>query len=429
MRSRDPKVLFLLGGLPLLAHPLRALALAGADRAVVVTGHQAERVETVTRKELGETFPVSFARQDPPRGTGDAVACALRAIEEKDGTLLIVNGDLPLLEAKTLALFLEAHRKTNAAMTFLSLVREDPAGYGRLRVAGDRVLEVIEDADADAEAKKITTVNGGLYAVELAALRPALDEWCRSEDARIARGDPGPSEIYFPPIIGPIAAAGGSVRHHELAAADVDQLQQVNDRRELSVAGNRLRARLVEEHQLAGVTVVDPEQTWIECDVVIGSDTLIHPGTIIRRGVVVGEQCEIGPHAHLREGTVLADDVKIGNYVEVKKTRIGRGTRAKHLTYLGNGVIGERVNIGAGTVLANYDGVRKSTTEIGDDVFIGSGTIIIAPARIGAGAKTGAGAVVKRGSDIPPGETVVGVPARSLANRALPPSPGNPATS
>jgi len=415
MRSALPKVLHPIGGLPLIGHLLRALCAAGAGRIVVVTGHGAEAVESGCRAEAAGATDLRFVRQEPQRGTGDAVRTALGALGASAGTLLIVNGDLPLLGPETLGGLLERHRAARAALTILSLVREDPAGYGRLvRDPRGTIARVVEEKDASPTEKRIAEVNGGIYAAELAALLPALAAWCEREEGRLARGDPGPSEIYFPPVIEPIAAAGGTVADWPLPAERADDLQQVNDRRELAVAADRLRHRWIAAHQLAGVTVVDPAQTWIECDVEIGADTTIQPGCVIRRGVRIGRDCDVGPYAHLREGTVLEDDVQIGNFVEVKKTRIGRGSRAKHLTYLGDGEIGERVNIGAGTVLANYDGRRKSTTRIGDGVFIGSGTIIVAPAEIGAEARTGAGAVVTRGQKVPAGETVIGVPARPL---------------
>ena len=414
MRSRTPKVLHTVGGVPLVGHAARALVEAGCSTVVFVTGFGAEAVEAAVGAELPEGVEAIFARQDPPRGTGDAVARALAVLPRRDGTVLITNGDLPLLRGSTLTGLLRHHRDAGAALTVLALDLEDPRGYGRMRVGPDgEILGVVEEQDATEAERRIRTVNGGLYAAELGDLAPALTAWCSAEEARLQEGGEGPAEIYFPPILGPIREAGGRVQAAPLPCDSVSELQQVNDRVELARAESLLRARLVAAHQRAGVTVVDPSQTWIECDVEIGPETTIHPGSVLRRGVRVGAECEIGPHAHLREGTVLEDDVKIGNFVEVKRSTIGRGTRAKHLTYLGNGEIGRGVNIGAGTVLANYDGERKSTTVIEDGAFIGSGTIIVAPARIGAGARTGAGAVVTRGSEVPAGETVLGVPARA----------------
>jgi len=433
MRSAIPKVLHPVAGVPLVGHLLRALRAVGAERTVVVTGHGAGSVEEACLAEATGGEDLRFVRQEPQRGTGDAVRVALSAIGASSGTLLIVNGDLPLLTAETLAALLDRHRAARAALTILSVVRDDPTGYGRLvRDPRGTIVRVVEEKDASAAEKCIAEVNGGIYAAELAALAPALADWCRREEVRLARGGAGPAEIYFPPVIEPIAATGGAVVDWALPADRADDLRQVNDRRELAIACDRLRHRIIAGHQLSGVTVVDPAQTWIECDVEIGADTTIHPGCVIRRGVRIGADCEVGPFAHLRDGTVLEDDVQIGNFVEVKKTRIGRGSRAKHLTYLGDGEIGERVNIGAGTVLANYDGQRKSVTRIGDGVFIGSGTIIVAPAEIGPGARTGAGAVVTRGQDVPAGETVIGVPARPLRrsreSEAPPFRPAGPAS-
>jgi len=404
----------------LVGHSLRALEGAGAREFVVVTGHEAELVEGVIRTEIGSGSDVQFVRQDPPRGTGDAVLKALNAlstsIESSDPrTLLVVNGDLPALQSETLREFFEFHRQQRAAMTILSVRLEDPTGYGRLiRDRDGTVRAVVEESDANDEEKKIVDVNGGLYAVQYDRLAPILADWCRREERRLSEGGGGPTEIYFPPVVGPLAAEGERVIDWTLPESRVGELQQVNDRVELAQAERLLCDRRLAELQRSGVTIVDPRQTWIECDVEVGPDTTIHPGCVIRRGVRIGSECEIGPQAHLREGTILGDDVHIGNFVEVKKTRVGSGSRAKHLTYLGNGEIGERVNIGAGTILANYDGSKKSTTVIGDGAFIGSGTIIVAPAQIGSAATTGAGAVVTRGTDVSSGETVVGVPARPI---------------
>lgn len=423
MRSDRPKVLFDVCGLPLVAHPIRALAGAGCRSAVVVTGFRADRVESALGDDpsLVRALPLRFTRQDPPRGTGDAVRVALSAMDDEVGTLLIVNGDLPLITSGTLGRFLSAHRERGAAMTILSLEREDPTGYGRLVRGADGAVErIVEEKDATDAERAIRDVNGGLYAVEISALRPALSGWCEAEEKRLAAGGPGPDEIYFPPVIGEIARAGGVVGDWILPEEGGEDLQQINDRCELAVASDRLRHRIIQEHQRNGVTIVDPGQTWVECDVEIGPDTTIHPSTVLRRGVRIGAECAVGPFAHLRAGTVLDDDVQIGNFVEVKQTRLGRGTRAKHLTYLGNGEVGERVNIGAGTVFANYDGVRKSTTTVGDGAFIGSGSIIVAPAQIGAGSRTGAGAVLPGGRSVPAGETVVGVPARPHPKREAP---------
>ncbi len=420
MRSRRPKVLFPVGGVPLVGHSLRALEGAGAQQFVVVTGHEAESVEGAIRSEIGSSSDVQFVRQDPPRGTGDAVFKALNAlstsIEPSDSrTLLVVNGDLPALQSETLREFLDFHRQQQAAMTILSVHLDDPTGYGRLiRGREGTVRAVVEESDASDEEKTISDVNGGLYAVQYDRLAPILADWCRREERRLSEGGPGPKEIYFPPVVGPLAAEGERVLDWPLPESRVEELQQVNDRVELAQAERLLCDRRIAELQRSGVTVVDPGQTWIECDVEVGPDTTIHPGCVIRRGVRIGSECEIGPQAHLREGTVLGDDVHVGNFVEVKKTRIGSGTRAKHLTYLGNGEIGERVNLGAGTILANYDGSKKSTTIIEDGAFIGSGTIIVAPAQIGSGATTGAGALVTRGTEVPSGKTVVGVPARPI---------------
>ena len=410
MHSGLPKLLHPMLGLPLLDHLLRALGSADCSDIVVVTGHKGKQIE-----EAFSGRGLRFARQSPPRGTGDAVAEAFRQQPPLCSRTLIVNGDLPLITAATIAEMVGSEEALNSALTVLSLVVTDPAGFGRLIFGEEGSLQgVIEDKDATTAQKSICQVNGGVYLADSEILATVVQEWCEQELARIDVGGAGPGEVYFPPVIGEMKKRGHAVRCWSLPAGREDELQQVNDRVQLSQATRFACDREIRRHQIAGVTVVDPSNTWIEVDVKIGPDSLVHPFTVLRRGVVAGSSCELGPFAHLREGTHLGNDVKIGNFTEVKNSTIGDGSRAKHLSYIGDGDIGKKVNIGAGTVLANYDGKRKSKTSIGDGAFIGSGTILVAPVEVGPGAITGAGAVVLKNQVIAEGQTVVGVPARPL---------------
>ncbi|MGE3165264.1 MAG: bifunctional N-acetylglucosamine-1-phosphate uridyltransferase/glucosamine-1-phosphate acetyltransferase [Planctomycetota bacterium] len=429
MKSRStPKVLFPLLGRPLLAYPVGLLAELGCRQIVVVVGNGAEQVKAAfpspsvpprdARQAPGSPFggasvpSITWALQDPPRGTGDATRIGLRALSETTGPVVILNGDLPLLRRATLQALIDDHRDHGAALTLLTLDLVEPRGYGRVvRTDDGDVGAIVEDADATPVQRAIREVNGGVYIADPTALAVGL------EHLMAAGADNAQGEFYLPPVLHPIRAAGGVVRGWKLPSGQIDELQQVNDRVELAKASSLRKAILIEEHQRRGVTIVDPATTYIEEDVEIGIDTVIHPHTTIVRGVRIGAGCAVGPAAHLREGTVLHDGAEIGNFTEVKNTVLGAGAKAKHLSYLGDGIVGKGANIGAGTIFANYDGKAKHTTRIGEHAFVGSGTVFVAPAVLGDGASTGAGAVVKRGTEVPAGETVVGVPARPLTRR------------
>lgn len=409
MKSRStPKVLFPLLGRPLLEYPMRLLAGLGCQHTVVVIGSRGDQVQAAFAASP-VAAGVTWAVQDPPRGTGDAARVGLLGLGDAKDPVVVLNGDLPLLSAETVRALVEDHVAHGSALTLLTLDLERPSGYGRVVRANDgEVAAIVEEADATAAQKAIHEVNGGVYVFDPVALRRGVDH-VMSAGANNAQG-----EFYLPPVLEPIRAAGGGVRGWKLPAERIDELQQVNDRVELAKASSLRKAVLIQEHQRRGVTVVDPSTTYIEEDVEIGVDTVIHPHTTIVRGVVIGAGCAVGPAAHLREGTVLHDGAEIGNFTEVKNTVLGSGAKAKHLSYLGNGIVGKGANIGAGTIFANYDGKEKHTTIVGDRAFVGSGTVFVAPAKLGDGGKTGAGAVVTRGTEIPAGETAVGVPARIL---------------
>ena len=437
MRSRIPKVLHPLAGQPMLAHVVDALRSAGIERTVVVTGHGAEAVEAAIE---GTARSV---RQEPQRGTADAVRIALGAVPADADELIVTMGDVPLQPAELYAALLEALRGASAAIALVSARLDDPTGYGRvLRTADGRASAIVEEADADDATRAVSEINVGTYAFEGAWLREA-----------IGRVQPSASgELYLTDLVA-LAVGDGRV----VAIVDAPEAADaigINDRVALSVAEERMRRRINERHMRNGVTIVDPATTRIDAQVEIGQDARIEPGTALEGATVIAQDAVIGPNAHLRdsrigprshvwasvvEESVVAEDVeigpfahlrpgaeigarcRIGNFAEVKKTKIGAGTQQHHFSYLGDAEVGENVNVGAGSVTANFDGTAKHRTVIEDGASIGVDTMMVAPVTIGAGATTGAGAVVTR--DVAPGKTVVGMPARPIEMRRRRPEP------
>jgi bifunctional UDP-N-acetylglucosamine pyrophosphorylase/glucosamine-1-phosphate N-acetyltransferase len=295
----------------------------------------------------------------------------------------------------------------DAAATILTAYPDDVRGLGRiLRDEEGELQGIREERDCDDLQREIDEINVGIYCYDATALRAALERL----DDHNSQG-----ELYLTDTVEHLLDLGRDVE--SVVVMDADEALGVNSLVQLSVARQVMQLRILEQHMLAGVLIEDPATTWIDWGVTIGRDTRVLPCTVIRRGVSIGEHCEVGPFAHLRVDARLDDGAEVGNFVEVKKSRLGAGSKAKHLTYLGDTEIGARANIGAGTITANYDGKQKHRTVIEDGAFIGSGTVIVAPARVGKGAVTGAGAVVKKNSEIAAGETWVGVPARALQKR------------
>ena len=400
MRSDLPKVLHEVGGRTMLAHLLDTLKEAKVSSSVVVVGSSAAQVR---RGAKGNG--IRFALQKPQHGTGHAVLCARKALSGFRGILLVLPGDAPLVRAETLkALVLTC--QGGAACAVLTLDLERPHGYGRIvRDGAGQVMGIVEEANLTPDQKGIREVNSAIYAFQAEALWPALQAvpWSKARKGR---------EIYLTDVLAVLHRQGKRVEG--LKATDPDEAVGINTPAELAYANAVLRRRALEAYLEAGVRIEDPATTYIESGVAIGSGTLIHPFCVIRSGVRIGRGCEVGPFAHLREGTVLADGAEIGDFVETKKAAIGRHSKAKHLAYLGDVTIGAGVNIGAGTIVANYDGRAKHHTVVKDGAFIGSGSVLVAPVTVGKGATTGAGAVVTRGCDVPDGAVVVGVPARRL---------------
>jgi bifunctional UDP-N-acetylglucosamine pyrophosphorylase / glucosamine-1-phosphate N-acetyltransferase len=425
MKSEKAKVLHPILGKPLCAYPLKRALELGASPLVPVVGHQATEVE----KSIRAHFPAAalrFALQKEQRGTADAVRSAEGALKEFSGRVLILYGDVPLLRRETLEALIAAHEAGKGPLSLVATTLEDPTGYGRVIREGGKVTRIVEHKDCTPEQRAVRECNAGIYLVESSFLWRALAE-IRPQNAQ--------GEYYLTDLVEMAA------RHGPVASIDVDATETagVNDRVELSARARVMQQRINERHMRAGVSMQDPATTFIDEDVTIGSDTELGPlvslqaGTVVGRNVTigqgsvltashvadgtaikpysvfeeakVGERCIIGPFSRLRPGTELSEEVHLGNFVETKKAVIGKGSKANHLAYLGDAKIGAKVNVGAGTITCNYDGVNKHLTELGDGVFIGSDTQLVAPVSVGDGAYVGAGTTVTK--NVPAGSLAV----------------------
>lgn len=403
MRSETAKVLHEILGRPMLAYVLDTLSKLGISNPKVVLGSQFEEVRSFLKRDWEKAKVV---RQSVQRGTGHAVMTAgkvLRRASPTAGDLLIWPGDMPLLQAETLRQFLSYHRRSGAAASVLSALAADPHGYGRILRSGGRFFAVREELDATEAERRIQEVNTGVYVFQTKPLFRAL----REIQPVNAKG-----ELYLTDTIEVLAKAGERLEAFPLALP-ADAIG-INSREQLAQAVRVVNQREIRKHQERGVTVVSPENTFIEPGVQMGRDTVIHPCCYIESGVKIGRRCQIGPFAKIRKGSVIGDGAVIGSFVEVARSRIGKRVLAKHLAYLGDVSVGDGTNVGAGTITANYDGVRKHRTQIGKNVLIGSNTVLVAPVMLGDRAKTGAGAVVLAGTRIPKGAVVAGVPAKMI---------------
>jgi len=433
MRSSLPKVLHRIGGRPLVGHVLDTARDLGPAHVMVVVRHERDRVAEAIAGVAPEVVVVD---QDEIPGTGRAVEVALEALPDFDGDVLVLSGDVPLLDAETLVALVRSHRAQSAAATLLSAIVDDPTGYGRvLRDATGAVERIVEQKDATDDEARVQEINAGVYVFRAASLRSQL--------ARVGT-DNAQGEKYLTDVIGLLRAESAAVAAS--VVSDVSVTLGVNDRVQLAEAARLLNARTVRRWQLAGVTVQDPETTWIDVTATLAPDVTLLPNTHILRattvatGAVIGpdtslEDCEVGegavvrrtdatlavigagatvgPFAYLRPGTELAARGKIGTFVETKNSQIGEGSKVPHLSYIGDTTIGRGVNLGAGAITANYDDIAKHRTEIGDEVHSGSHNVFVAPVRIGDGAKTGAGAVIRK--DVPPGALALSVaPQRNV---------------
>ena len=440
MKSSRAKVLHEIGGRPLINHVVRAAFELRPDSIITIVGHQAGEVEQTVRNESdclvkrGLQGPgLRFVLQAEQRGTGHAVIIARDEISRLSGPLVIVAGDGPLIQSATLRKLVDQHLSDANDVTMLTVRMEDPQGYGRIIRDGEgSFLRCVEQKDASPDELAEHEVAVSIYCFNISSLLSALDEL----DSDNAQGEYYLTDV--PRILRDQGKRVGLLLHD-----DSEEVQGVNTRVELAELDRKLRERKLRELMLSGVTIVDPGSTYIQGDVAIGRDTIIHPQVIIEGDTVVGSNCvvqswtrlkdcqigdvvtirnscvvedsvikdgaTIGPFARLRMGVEIGEKAGIGNFVEVKKSKIGRGTKASHLTYLGDATLGERVNIGAGTVTCNYDGVNKHETIIEDEVKIGSDTMLVAPVRVGRRSRTGAGSVVTK--DVPPDSLAFGVPA------------------
>jgi len=420
MKSDLVKVLHPAAGRPMIAWPVEAARSAGARPVVLVVGHQAEGVRSV----FSGAGDIRTALQEEQLGTGHAVACAREQLAGFSGTVLILCGDTPLLRAETLQGLIAFHRQNRAAVTVLTAELDNPYGYGRIvRAADGSVQRIVEQKDATPPEQALREINSGIYCMESGFLFDNIDSIGNSN----AQG-----EFYLTDLVAVAVGQGLACLGH--CAGDGDEIMGVNDRAQLAEAARILRSRINHGLMCAGVSLLDPGHSYIDHGVQIGPDTTVHPncsiggattigrGCTIESGVsiqecTIGDRCHIkagsvlesaclhadvsvGPMAHLRPGTVLNDHVKIGNFVETKKAVMGVGSKASHLTYLGDAEIGRDVNIGCGTITCNYDGVNKHRTIIGDDVFIGSDVQLVAPVTVGRNSLVAAGTTVT--VDVPP---------------------------
>jgi bifunctional UDP-N-acetylglucosamine pyrophosphorylase/glucosamine-1-phosphate N-acetyltransferase len=427
MKSNRAKVLHTLCGIPMVNYVIGATRPLLPEGTLVVVGHQAELVEAVLPGDATAVL------QEEQLGTGDAVRVALSAIaEDQEGVLLVVNGDGPLISDRTLGELVERHRTAGVGATVLVAEPDDPSGLGRV-VEDAGVVRIVEEKDATEAEREIRLVNLGLYAFRLSEIREAVGGLSAENKS---------GELYLTDVLETIGKRSRAVTYR---LKDMEESHLVNDRSQLAVAEEILRRRILDAHMREGVTVRDPASTHIEASVEIGRDTVILPGTLLRggtrigtdcmigpntdlhdtlvgngvlvehsvgRGAEVGDGASVGPYSFLRPGTVLEGRTKVGAYCEVKNSRVGEGSKVPHLSYIGDAEIGAGANVGAGTITANYDGVNKNRTTLGDGAFTGVNTTLIAPVEVGEDAYTGAGAVINK--DVPAGKLAVGSPARAI---------------
>ncbi len=429
MKSDRPKVVHEVLGIPMTGHVLRATKDAGCSKAILVLSANAAEIYPILAASVereGTSWPVEWVAQDPPQGTGDAVRCALSALGDDD-VAIIINGDLPCIPSSAIEHLMAAWTPDSLVVGTARL--SDPAGYGRIiRGVDGRPVDIREDRDCAPEERRIADVNLGIYAVDASILRQHIPD-LQANNAQ--------KEYYLTDLIKLATAAHSTTR--AVAFDNYEDLLGVNDRVHLAEAQKRLQARVLQEHMRNGVTVEDPARVLVERDVEIGRDTSLEAGVTIRGGSRIGTNCRVGqgsvllntvlgdgvqvqpysvmedtqmedqtragPFARLRPGTILREGAAVGNFVEMKKTDFGAGSKAGHLSYLGDAIIGKGVNVGAGTITCNYDGKKKHVTVLEDEVFVGSDTQFVAPVRVGEKSYVGAGSTITE--DVPPGALAV----------------------
>lgn len=429
MKSKLAKVLHAIAGKPMIEYSVDAAVAAGIEKPILVVGHQSERV----RELLGTR--VEFVEQPELLGTGDAVRCARAALENQATNVLVYYADMPLLEAKTFQRLIAKHRATRACLTMLTVISDDQMQFGRIvRDAQGQPLRIVEEVEATPAERAIKEINPGVYCFDARWLWDHLDQ---------IKPSPVKREYYLTDLLEMAVNESANIQTETIN--DVSQVIGINTRVHLAAAEKVMQNRIRERVMLDGVTLLDPETTFIDVQVQIGRDTVILPGTHIVGSTRIGSDCRIGPNAiiresqigdactigpsmiesatvedqvemgpfcHLRPGAYLSRHVHMGNYAEVKNSRLGEGVHMGHFSYIGDSDVGAHTNIGAGTITCNYDGKQKNRTTIGAHSFIGSDSILVAPLTLGAHSYTGAGSVVTR--DVPDDTLVYGVPAREI---------------
>ena len=431
MKSALPKVLHAICGQPMVAYVLRAVLDAGCRKNYLVVGYRAEEVIEALR-----SFPslrekrIEFVRQSRLLGSGHAVLQTKKDLKGYGGDVLVVNGDLPLLSGATLNRLVQAHFRQGNSLTILGAILKDPSGYGRIvenRANDEKRIRIVEERDATPRERRINQVNAGVYCFQAKDLFKAL--------AKI-RPDNRKKEYYLTDAAKILSEMGKKVGM--VIAKDSSEVEGVNNRKQLANVQKCINMKNLERLMFNGVTIVDPSSTFVDSTVRIGRDTIVYPGSSILGKTRIGENCRLGPYAfiqdcridkdvevrasfiygakiaerakvgpfsHIRPGTVVGEDVRVGNFCEVKKSKIGQGTKVSHLSYIGDSFLGKNVNIGAGTITCNFDGIRKNITRVGDNTFVGSDTKFIAPVKIGKGAVIGAGSTITE--DVPAGKLAI----------------------
>ncbi len=416
MKSSLYKVLHPVCGKPMVQHVLDQVTKLTLSKVVTVVGHGAEKVKS----ELGDR--TEYALQGEQLGTAHAVMQAASFLENEEGTTIVICGDTPLIPAETMSALLEHHQETKAKATILTAKAEDPTGYGRIvRNQEGTVEKIVEHKDATEAERAITEINTGTYCFDNKELFKALNN---------VSNDNVQGEYYLPDVIEILQKEGKVISAYQTAS--FEETLGVNDRIALSQAEKFMKKRINNEHMRNGVTIIDPDNTYISVDAKIGRDTTIYPGTMIIGETVIGEECvigpnteiknckidhkttirqsvahdseigsevQVGPFAHIRPSSHISDEVKIGNFVEVKKSSMGKGSKASHLSYIGDAEVGSDVNLGCGSITVNYDGKNKFLTKIEDGAFIGCNSNLVAPVTVGKGAYVAAGSTVT--NDVP----------------------------